>query len=469
LTRLSRRRSQPLKLFNREANTPTRHVFLLCQHFYPEMVSTGMHMTELATRLAEFGWRITVFCAKPSWGTVGETDPVTRCLLHRGVEVFRVRTLGTQRGSLLPRGLFAVTFVASAGLELCRRRAKGAGLLITTNPPFLGVLGWLYSRLCKRPYMLIVYDVYPDIVIELGVVAAESWAAKVWGAVTRRILGDAAVVVVIGRDMADVVRRKLPARSEARIVLIPNWSDERRVRPVPNDRNSFRQDQGLGDSFVVQYAGRFGRTHNIETLIQAATLLNDSDVVFQFVGDGPKKAHLEQLTTDLGLRNVQFLPYQPMERLAEMLSAADLGVVCLESRFTGLSVPSKAYGIMASATPILGLLDRESEIGRVLGETGCGVAFSDPTPEDIAAVVKELADDRDRRRAMAEAGRSAFLRKYTLARAAEAYDTALATMLADGTTVSSVSLSQLQRASAQTVGTDNGERRSNASSKQSSL
>jgi glycosyltransferase involved in cell wall biosynthesis len=457
-----------LTVFNRDATTSTRHVFLLCQHFYPEMVSTGMHMTELATRLAELGWRITAFCAKPSWGTAGEPAPVTRRLFHRGVEVFRVRTLGKQRGSLLSRAVFAVTFVLSAGFELFRRRARGAALVVTTNPPFLGVVGWLYSRLCKRPYLLIVYDVYPDIVVELGVVAAGSWTAKFWDAVTRRVLGDAAVVVVIGRDMADVVRRKLDGHSNARIVLIPNWSDERRVRPVPHDRNSFRRDNRLGDSFVVQYAGRFGRTHNIELLIRAAALMNDTDIVFQFIGDGSKRAHIEQLAAELGVRNIQFLPYQTMERLGEMLSAADLGVVCLERRFTGLSVPSKAYGIMASATPILGLLDRNSEIGRVLSETGCGLALSDPTPEEIATVVRELAGDHSQRRAMAEAGRRAFLQDYTLTRAAGAYDAALASMLGEGTTdVSSVLLSHLPRASAHT-GTGNGEKRSSAGSKRSS-
>jgi glycosyltransferase involved in cell wall biosynthesis len=455
----------PLTVFNRDASASTKRAFLLCQHFYPEMVSTGMHMTELATRLAEFGWRITAFCAKPSWGTGGEPDDAARRLVHRGVEVVRVRTLGQQRGSLLSRAVFAVTFVLSAGFELFRRPAKGTALVVTTNPPFLGLVGWLYSRLRKRPYLMIVYDVYPDIVIQLGVVAAGSRTAKYWEAVTRRILGDAAVVVVIGRDMADVVRRKVHRYGNARIVLIPNWSDERRVRPVPHDRNSFRRDNGLSDSFVVQYAGRFGRTHNIELLIRAAALLRDTDIVFQFIGDGSKRAHIEKLAAELGLRNVQFLPYQTMERLGEMLSAADLGVVCLESRFTGLSVPSKAYGVMASGTPILGLLDRNSEIGRVLSETGCGLALSDPTPEEIATVVRELAGDHNQRRAMAEAGRRAFLRTYTLTRAAAAYDSALASMLGEGTTnVSSVLLSDLRRASAPTVGTGNGEKRSSVGS-----
>ena len=118
-------------------------------------------------------------------------------------------------------------------------------------------------------------------------------------------------------------------------------------------------------------------------MIDAARLLSDTRALFQFVGDGDKKPKLEALAADLGLENVQFLPYQPMERLAEMLSAADVAVVCLESGHTGISVPSKAYGVIASGTPIVGILDPDGEIGQMVKETGCGVLV-DPVGEEIA-------------------------------------------------------------------------------------
>ena len=93
-------------------------------------------------------------------------------------------------------------------------------------------------------------------------------------------------------------------------------------------------------------------SHNLEPLIDAARELSDTNVLFQFVGEGAKKPKLEELVASYGLANVQFLPYQPMRRLAETLSAADVAVVCLESGHTGISVPSKAYGVIASGTPI---------------------------------------------------------------------------------------------------------------------
>jgi glycosyltransferase involved in cell wall biosynthesis len=408
----------------------SKRIVLVCQHFYPEMVSTGIHMTELMTRLTELGWNVVVYCAKPSWGQeADQRRPVARDMVYQGVRVLRVPTVGRQRGSLFSRGIFAVSFMIAVAVKLLGNRAEYDGLVITTNPPFLGVLGWLYSRLLRKPYMLIVYDVYPDIAVNLGILSPRAPFTRGWALATRLMLTGASVLVVIGRDMDQIVRRKVPKRHHDRIVLIPNWSDERRVRPVPRDANPFRAQHQLDHHFIVQYAGRLGRTHNVEPLLGAARLLSDTNVIFQFIGDGWKKDGLERLAAERDLANVRFLPYQPMECLAEMLSAADLAVVCLGTAFTGLSVPSKAYGILASGTPILGLLDPDSEIGLMINETGCGVTLVDPGPDRIAAVVRDLMADPARGRAMGEAGRREFLRRYSLAESTRAYDAALSAMV----------------------------------------
>ena len=423
----TRRRPLPA---NRRGASPIeeKSLVLLCQHFYPEMVSTGMHMTELATRLSERGWKITVLASKPSWGTDDPDEgPTPSDMTYENVRILRVPTLGSQRGGLVSKTASALSFMPSVAWELWRRRADYRSLVITTNPPFVGLLGWFASRVFKRPYLLIVYDVFPEFAISLGVVSQDSLLARLWKRMTRMILCEAAATVVIGRDMHKLIAAKMPPRLHERIVMIPNWSDERRVRPVPRHANTFRQEHTDDGTFVVQYAGRLGDKHSLEPLIDAARQLREANVLFQFVGEGAKKPKLEQLVREHELRNVQFLPYQPMDRLAEMLSAADLSVVCLEFGHTGISVPSKAYGVLASGTPVLGILDPDGEIGQMIAETGCGVLV-EPSGDAIVAVIEDLMSDGAKRAAMADAGRSAFLENYTLSKAADSYDAALTRM-----------------------------------------
>ncbi len=401
---------------------------LLCQHFYPEMVSTGMHMTELAERLTELGWHITVYCARPSWGAEAETSD--QILNYNGIKIIRVNTVGDQKKSLLSRALFALSFLWSVGLLLWRQRQQFPGVVVTTNPPFLGLVGWLFSKLFHLPYLLIVYDIYPEIAVNLGVLSPRSPITWIWRQVTHLIFRNAAVLVVIGRDMERIVRQKMPPHRHHRIICIPNWSDEKRVKPVPKHQNSFRQQQGLNNHFVVQYAGRMGRTHNLEPIIEAARELSTEKVIFQFVGDGAKKTILQQMVAQYNLPNVQFLAYQPMECLSEMLSAADLALVCLDVAFTGLSVPSKSYGILASGTPILGFVQPDSEIGQMITEEACGLVLPNPTAEQISQTVRSLIHNTSMLEAMSAAGHQAFLNKYTLTHAATAYDAVLARMVA---------------------------------------
>ena len=411
-----------------ESQPPDKRIVLLCQHFYPEMVSTGMHMTELATRLAELGWQITVLTSKPSWGTDDPyAGPVPAEMDYQGVRILRVPTLGSQSGNMASKAVSAVSFVPSVAWGLWRQRGEYRSLVVTTNPPFVGVLGWFISRIFRRPYLVIVYDVFPEFAISLGVLSPDSWLVKLWRQTTRMILCEAAATVVIGRDMRKLIQERMPARLHRRIALIPNWSDERSVHPVPAASNTFRREHVGEGRFVVQYAGRLGDKHTLEPLIDAARLLSDANVLFQFVGEGAKKPKLEALVAEHGLSNVQFLSYQPMHRLAEMLSAADLSVVCLERGHTGISVPSKAYGVLASGTPIIGILDPDGEIGQMITETGCGVLV-EPTGERIAEVIEDLMADVAKRTAMSEAGRKAFLEKYTLAKAAAAYDAVLSSL-----------------------------------------
>jgi glycosyltransferase involved in cell wall biosynthesis len=323
---------------------------------------------------------------------------------------------------MLSRLLFALSYLLGTAFVVLREHRGFDGILVTTNPPFLGVASRVVARLVGKPYVLVVYDVFPDIAIRLGVIRAGSLLARIWDRMTRFMLAGAARIVVIGRDMAEIVGRRVDDRARERIDLVPNWSDAERVRPVASSDNRFRRRHCEDGFFLVQYSGRMGRTHNVEPLIEAAWLLMHEPLKFQLIGDGAKKVKLQRLVEEKGLNNVEFLPYQPLEGLGEVLSAADVGVVCLGSEFTGLSVPSKAYGIMASGTALLGFLDPNSEIGMTIREHGIGMVLRDPTGDEVAEALSRVLAESDGLARMGERARAVFLSDYTLAVAGQRYD-----------------------------------------------
>jgi len=403
-----------------------KYLVFICQHFYPEMLSTGLFITHIATGLVQKGWKIRVYCAQPLYMPGSDnTEEVPSQLTYQGVEIDRVPTLSTSRDTLPRRLLNAISFLLAIAWYLFRDRKEILGVINTTNPPFLGLVAWLAKWLLGLPYLTIVHDIYPDVAIRLGVLSHRSPIAWLWERITRLILNGSAGLVVIGRDMAEVIRAKLSHRVSTPLTLIPHWADGATIYPIPKAENPFVQEQGLAEHFVIQYSGRMGRVHNLEPLIEAAARLQDSPVLFQFIGDGNKRALLAERADELALTNVQFLSYQQYEILAQTISAADLGVVCLESSCVGVSVPSKTYGILAAARPVLALMDPASEIGQMVNETGCGVVLADATGETVAETIRALLADRAQLKQMGEHAYQAFQENYQMEVGIERYDQCL--------------------------------------------
>lgn len=412
---------------------PPKKLALICQHFYPEMLSTGLFMTNIATGLVQRGWRVRVYCAQPLYlpGYANNED-TPRYLDYEGVEIIRVSTLSTARTSLPRRFLNATTFLLAIAWYLLRDRKEILGVMNTTNPPFLGLVAWLAKWVLGLPFLTIVHDVYPDVAVQLGLFHKRSPLTWLWEQATRLIFNESLGLIVIGRDMAQLVRAKLSRRSAVLMTLIPNWADSTHLFPVPRAENPFITQHQLADRFVVQYAGRLGRTHNLEPLLAAAQQLQGTNVLFQFIGEGAKRETLEAQVEQLGLHNVQFLPYQPYETLAQTLSAADLAVVCLDSAATGASVPSKTYGLLACARPILALVEPTSEIGQLVTETNCGIVVAAATGQQVAAAIRQAMTTPEALATMGHNGYQVFQQKYTLNAALEEYDACMRRYFDDG-------------------------------------
>jgi glycosyltransferase involved in cell wall biosynthesis len=141
------------------------------------------------------------------------------------------------------------------------------------------------------------------------------------------------------------------------------------------------------------HSGNVGLSQDLDTLLEAAAILQSEPVLFVIVGDGASKTRLEQRAIDLGLTNVRFLPYQDKADLSESLGAADVHVVTLMKGLTGYIVPSKVYGILAAGKPFIAAVDEWSEPALIAKEHSCGLRVE---PGDAVALAKAVLDLRDR-------------------------------------------------------------------------
>jgi len=285
----------------------------------------------------------------------------------------------------------SLLFCVRSSLRLLRAARRGDLLLFTSEPAYLPLFGWLLHAITGAPYVLVLYDLYPDVAIALGVLRPGHPLARLWQAWQGLALAAAREVVVLSPTMAARLHKGYPGLTTA-VTVIPSWADPRRIRPLPKPCNPFVRRHGLSGLFTVLYAGNQGRCHDLDTLLDAAALLVDQPGIrFVIVGDGARHRQLRQrVQQQQGLAQVQLLPYQEPADLPAMLAAADLAVVSLLAAAEGQVAPSKLYGHLAAATPVAAICAADSYLVDELQTAGCGAAFRSGDAAGLAAFILRL-------------------------------------------------------------------------------
>jgi len=319
-------------------------------------------------------------------------------------------------------------FHASAGIAATTGPKRDVIVTLTT-PPLVPWVGLLSKRLRGTRFVYWVQDLYPDIAAALGAIDARSWAYKLFNALSHKCLTGADAVVGLGDAMAARLRASsVPA---AKLSVIHNWADEKRIHPIPRDRNSFLKRYNLVGKFVVLYAGNLGRAHAFDAVLKAAAALRDEpDLEFLFVGSGAQKEHLVSLAHENRLK-VRFIPYEPAEALPDLLNAASLALVTQRPETLGLVVPSKIYGLMAAGRPVLFIGPAESEAATIVCDSHCGAVFAPEDGAGLAEFIRGSRKDPGSLEAMGRAGREWFLQHFTLRRGIAQFVSLFANLLTD--------------------------------------
>jgi glycosyltransferase involved in cell wall biosynthesis len=393
-------------------------ILLISQYFYPEMISTGHILTELVAELVRQGIKPSVICAQPTYYS---NDKVDKEITYKGIPIRRTVNTQFDKNSLKGKLFNSFSFFIGA-LWLALKEKGRAPMILVTNPPFLGVVGLICKILKRRPYMLIIHDLYPDIAINMGYLRRDFLLALFWNKLNRKIYGAASFIVVLGRDVQKRIQDQIPAEQHENIKFIPNWADSDLIYPVDQSHNPFIIELGLYGKFLVQYSGNMGLTHDMEVIIEAAQALRiDQTIHFVFIGGGGKLTKIKKMVRDYGLKNIIFLPYQPRESLKYSLCSSHVSLVSLEKGAEGLSVPSKLYGIMASGRPIIAITPENTETALTIKEYQCGLITP---PKDVNALVSKIIwmqENDEEREAMGKRAYKAFLDNFTVKHCANQY------------------------------------------------
>jgi putative colanic acid biosynthesis glycosyltransferase WcaI len=386
-------------------------LLVLNQYYWPGVEATAQLLTELCEALVE-DMEVRVVT-----GVLHGHEDEPRELVQNGVKIVRVPSTSYERSKLAARASNYVTYLGNALLRGLRGPRPDV-VLCMTDPPIVADVALLVARRYRAPLVVISQDVFPEIAVQLGRLENRAVMNLLRGLISL-YLRRADRIVAIG----DTMRKRLEEKGAPpeRVRVIPNWVDTKRLRPSENG-NEWATGVGLDGKFIVMHSGNVGHAQDLDSLVRSATFLRDlDDLRIVIIGMGARHAELVGLSKQLEVDQVRFLYYQPRGVLPHSLSAADVHVVGLASGLAGYVVPSRLYGILAVAKPVIVAADLESETAQAVAEAGCGIVVPPGRPELLARAIRDAHDGRYDLKAMGargrewverEADRSVALRRY---------------------------------------------------------
>jgi len=388
-------------------------IAILTQYYPPEVGAPQGRLADLARRLRKRGHVVTVLTAMPSYPRGRIYDGyggVFRREEQDGITILRSFIYPSQSAGIVRRLLNYFSFVFSS-LIVGLVKLPRVDYLLTESPPlFLGISGYILSRVKRARWIFNVSDLWPETAVLLGVIK-EGPAVQLASSLEAFCYRKAWLVSTQTRGMqADIAGRFPDARTFhlSNGVDTSRFSAERRSEEM-REKLGGPEARGSGTCLAI-YAGLHGLAQGLDQILAAAKEVKDEpSLSFVLIGDGPEKERLIQESRALGLRNVRFLEGVPVSEMPGLLASADIALVPLKLALPG-AAPSKLYEAMGSGVPIV--LIAGGEAANIVREANAGVVVPYGDITSLARALKELAADPQKRRELGSAGRRAALERF---------------------------------------------------------
>lgn len=398
-------------------------ILIYSYNYHPEPIGIAPLMTELAEGLVKRGHQVRVVTAMP-WYPGSEIAREYRGKLYlteerNGVEIQRCYVWIRKKRNFINRVFFELSFMFLSFFQGLQGWRPDVIFLTVPGLPVsipAAILGWIYHS----PIILNLQDILPDAAVHVGLIR-NSKVIQVFQALEAFAYKTATKISVI----ADGFTKNLMAKgvSSDKIVEVPNWVDVNFIKPLSQENNYFRQENNLEGKFVILYSGNIALTQPLETLIEAAANLRHlPDIAIVIVG---KKSALERLEKYRQLQqadNVILLPFQPREKLPEMLAATDVAMVMQKENVIAFNMPSKIQVLLASGRAIIASVPAMGTAARAIKRSGGGLVVPPEDSEALSKAIFQLYSERELVNRLGKLGRQYAIQHYAFELTLDQYE-----------------------------------------------
>jgi len=369
-------------------------ILLVHQYFLEKGDGGGSRFNEMTKLWGEEGHEVSVISGVVNYVSGKENENAKGRYIYKqpqfypNVDVFRCHVSKSYNASFIGRLWAYFTFVfSSIWAGVFSAKGKFDVLVVTSTPLFVGITAYIISRLKRVPLVFEIRDLWPESAIDTGVLN-NKLAIKMAYWFEAFIYKRAKLINVLTPAFKEklITTKNVP---EEKIIYISNAADFTLAEALETtfDPVKFRKEQGTDDKFVITYVGAHGVANHLIQLVEAAEILQDTNVLIQFVGGGMMRDSLIEAAKAKGLTNVTFIPPVPKEEVFKYVLASDMGASVLKNVDTFKTIYSnKTFDYMSCKKPILLGIDGVSR--QLIEEADCGIFVEPENIADIAAKIR---------------------------------------------------------------------------------
>ena len=368
-------------------------LFIPTSYYYPEQCA-GLHIIDDVIKLAaKNGVNSMIFTPTPTRNVPKDASWQKDEIGEDGmIHIHRFAMCDEGRPPLLRALRYCFCEIAYLHAMLWKKYDVA---FIDSTPPIQGLKLPIVRLFRRLPIVLNLQDIFPDSLVGTGLAKRGGILWKIGRVVENITYRNADRIIVISDDFKkNIMAKGVP---EEKIIVVYNWVDENGVVPVAKDDNALYDELGINrDKFTVVYAGNFGYAQNIDVTIAAAERLKDvKDIQFLMFGTGGLVENYKKIVHEKGLNTIHFFPLQPAEKVSQVYSLGDLGVVACKKGLGKGAFPSKTWSIMSAGTPVIANYDEDTDLERLVKDNALGVFSAADDSEQMATCIIEMYNNRE--------------------------------------------------------------------------
>jgi glycosyltransferase involved in cell wall biosynthesis len=384
-------------------------ILFLTDNFPPEVNAPASRTFEHCREWVSAGHEVIVITCAPNFpaGRVfdGYRNRLWQTERMDGIEVIRVWSFITGNEGFLLRVIDYISFMVTSFIaSLFVRRVD---VIIGTSPQFFtACAAHMVGFVKRRPWIFELRDIWPESIRAVSAMK-DGMLLKLLEKLELHLYRKAfAVVSVTNAFKANLIARGIDGD---KIHVVTNGVDTARFKPMAKDPDLVSR-LGLEGKFVAGYIGTHGLAHGLDTLVEAAALLNRvperNRIHILMLGGGAQRERLKASAEAKGLTNITFLDSVSKDEVVRYWSLLDTSIVHLKrDELFKTVIPSKIFECMGMGIPILHGVEGES--AGIVQDEGVGIGFEPENAEELVEKLRLLAEDEGLRRRLAEAGPSA--------------------------------------------------------------